>query len=234
MDNLTIKMEDFKNIKKYIKEKFILDVNFINNITSKDKNFEYLTEENVSIEEDSLVKEKKKEDNKYYRHNRINFRLCFLLFSTLFFIFFNLITNIEMIKSHIILCIIYSLIGGFFITFITCLNSNEDLEKKACPRKLRDLYKKFFIDNIDDYLPLNGAELKQLYNSNKFIKAYVDNNPNEIFTRYSLNTVAGIKMNNLHMINEFKDIIDNKKMLLGLPEGQKIVVHNLIKNEQKL
>lgn len=41
-------------------------------------------------------------------------------------------------------------------------------------------------------------------------------------------------MNNLHMINEFKDIIDNKKMLIGLPEGQKIVVHNSIKKEQKL
>lgn len=86
----------------------------------------------------------------------------------------------------------------------------------------------------NDYLSLNKQEIKEFCDSNEFIRAYVMNNPNEIFTRYSLNKVAGIKMNNLHMINEFKDIIDNNKILDGLPEGQKIIIKKSIIEEQKL
>ena len=86
----------------------------------------------------------------------------------------------------------------------------------------------------NDYLSLNKQEIKELCDSNEFTKAYVEYNPNEIFTRYSLNKVAGIKMNNLHMINEFKDIIDNNKILDGFPDGQKIIIKKSIMEEQKL
>ena len=41
-------------------------------------------------------------------------------------------------------------------------------------------------------------------------------------------------MNNLHMINEFKDIIDNNKILDGFPDGQKIIIKKSMMEEQKL
>lgn len=235
MENSSINFESSKDI---IKKNMISRVESIDDATSKDKFFEYLNDNNISYEEKKIVKNKNKEDNEYFKKRnssaKIGFIITYLICYPLCFYLFDLKNNIsESIFAAILLFLCIS-IYTFVIFFRGSSGEIKYRNQKASPEDLKDLYIKVFKENINDYLPLNSEELKQLYNSNEFIKAYVDKNPDEIFTRYSLNNVAGIKMNNLHMINEFKDIIDNKKMLIGLPEGQKIVVHNLIKKEQKL
>lgn len=235
MENSSINFESSKDI---IKKNMISRVDSIIDITSEDKIYKYLNRDDADSEEKKLILNKKEEDKKNLKNN-LSISFCIFLISFLisFFSFLYPVSNgIYEITMSIFASITFSYFLGmiFLIIKINKYGSIRGNSLYASSIELRELYIKVFKDNINDYLPLNSEELKHLYNSNEFIKAYVDKNPDEIFTRYSLNNVAGIKMNNLHMINEFKDIIDNKKMLIGLPEGQKIVVHNSIKKEQKL
>ena len=229
----------FKENKEIIKKNLISRVDSIKNITSKDKYFEYLKDKNVSDGEAKIVQNKEKESEEEFKKNKKSFIcLCLIISIMLYSLLFYISNSFEGSIFTSIFVFILSIFSSIFICiFIYCGSSESEIEyykKNASPDELRDLYIKEFKANIEDYLSLNKQEIKEFCDSNEFIRAYVMNNPNEIFTRYSLNKVAGIKMNNLHMINEFKDIIDNNKILDGLPEGQKIIIKKSIIEEQKL
>ena len=234
-------MENIKNFdkaKEIIKNNLISKIESINDATSEDEYFEYLKNKDISDIEFEIVKNKEKENDEEYTNRFKEFIKTFLVTTA---ITFGIIFIFADIKNNILLSFLISMIIIFFYLIMSFLSVSvvseskiKYMKKNASPDELKDLYKKEFKTNIDDYLSLSKEEIRELCDSNEFIRAYVENNPNEIFTRYSLNKVAGIKMNNLHMINEFKDVIDNKKILDGLPDGQKIVVNDIIMDEQKL
>ena len=233
-------INNFDKAKEIIKNNLISRVESVKYATSKDKYFEYLKDKDVSDSELEIVKNKEKENDKKYTNRFREFIKIFLItFSISLFILFILPIfdfryNSLFPLSIFIVALIFNLAMSFISVSTVSNNETEHLKKNASPDELKNLYKKEFKANIDNYLSLNKKEIKELCDSNEFIRAYIKKNPNEIFTRYSLNKVAGIKMNNLHMINEFKDIIDNKKILDGLPDGQKIFINDIIMKEQKL
>ena len=235
-------MENIKNFdkaKEIIKNNLISRVESINYATSEDKYFEYLKGKDVSDSELEIARNKEKKEE-----NGINMRLklfisTYLINTPVLYILLFYISD-HFYNDVFLAIFVFLLIsfGSFILCYVACYveseNTIEYIKKNASPNELKDLYKKEFKANIEDYLSLSKQEIKELCDSNEFIMAYIKKNPNEIFTRYSLNKVAGIKMNNLHMINEFKDIIDNKKILDGLPDGQKIFINDIIMKEQKL
>ena len=232
-------INNFEKAKEIIKNNLISRVESIKDVTSEDKYFEYLKDKDVSDSEFKVVRNKK-DKNKRKSKKKFNFFIKSFLSTSLFYYFLAIILDNHARNSisSSLTCLVFILVfNSFFCYIATYLMSRDEIEymkKNASPNELKELYKKEFKENIDDYLSLSKEEIKGLCDSNEFISAYVKNNPNEIFTRYSLNKVAGIKMNNLHMINEFKNIIDNKKILDGLPDGQKIFVNDIIMTEQKL
>ena len=232
-------INNFDKAKEVIRNNLISRVESIDDATSKDKYFEYLKGKDVSDSELEIVKNKEKEEKErgktslkiFYISASVNVSVMFTLS---YYVTNHFNNNLSKTISYFFLILFFNLIFCYFGARMESESTIEYIKKNASPDELRDLYIKEFKANIDDYLSLSKEEIKELCDSNEFIKAYVKKNPNKIFTRYSLNKVAGIKMNNLHMINEFKDIIDNKKILDGLPDGQKIVVNDIIMKEQKL
>lgn len=214
----------FEENKEIIKKSLISKVNSIKNITSEDTYFEYLKDRDISDGEAKIVQNKEKESEEEFEKNKKVFMCAYLIVSTMSYSFlFNISNGFEGSISVAIFIFIFNIFLSIFICMIFfCSLSDGEIEyrkKNASPDELKELYIKEFKEKIDDYLSLNKQEIKELCDSNEFTKAYVEDNPDEIFTRYSLNKAAGIKMNNLHMIDEFKDIIDNNKILDGFPEG---------------
>lgn len=241
-------IKDFELLKNKIKEDLILKVNSIDEfITSDNEILSYINEEK------NLIKQRYKENKRAnIFENSVFLSILLIVFLFSFYIFDN--RSEQALVSDKGSAIFLLFFCNFMVLVIAfCLLHQRKLSQKNEKSSLfsiksRDLYVNYFKKNINMFLPLSKEELKNIYNNNDvinplndffikendLIKKYIDENKNQIFTRYSLNLEFGITDNNLHMINEFKDIIDNNNMLSSFSEEQKIIAEEIIKKEQSI